>query len=125
MNLESMIDEATGATDHNMRRDRAYTGQPHTDKGVRGATEISGITFRDLRDCFIRAMCKSADPDTDEGLALHREAEKGEDACLCEKDLYGKALNDIDPLAVSQNLTCEVERLMGIYPNVPSLRDSD
>jgi hypothetical protein len=32
--------------------------------------------------------------------------------------------NDIDPLAIAQNLTCEIEKMMGIYPNVPNLEDS-
>ena len=114
------IEHDLGFNEHNMRRNRPYNGQPHTDTGIRGATEIKGITFRDLRDCFIRAMLLSSFEISPPG--LYEEATKGEAATLCENDLYGWDLNKIDPMAVLQNLSCEVERLMGIYPNVPSLR---
>ena len=51
----------------------------------------------------------------------YEEAKKGENAVLCEQDLYGWDLNEIDPIAVFQNFSCEIERLMGIFPNVPKL----
>ncbi len=35
-------------------------------------------------------------------------------------DIY-ECEDDIDPLAVMQNMSCEMERRMGIYPNVPKL----
>lgn len=114
-------------SDHNMRRDRAYTGQPNTDTGIRGRTPIEGVTFRDLHDCFIRAYVlshKYYKDGTIEGVqpnaTLHDEADKGENAVLCENDLY-TLVGDIDPMALLQNLSCEVEKLMGIYPNVAHL----
>ena len=117
--LASAID--TLGSSHNMRRERPYDGQPHTSEGVRGSTEISGITFRDLRDCYIRAMCLSMGI---ENPAHYAEAGKGETATLCENDLYElKGTND--PMAVLQNLSCEIERLMGIYPNVPGLMHNE
>jgi hypothetical protein len=119
--LERLWDQVAddmGWHDANMRRNRPYSGQPHTDTGARGATEIRGVTFRDLRDCFIRAYCLAAMP-------FYEEANKGELAALCENDLYGLKCEPgssvVDPIAVSQNLACEIERLMGIYPNVPPL----
>lgn len=109
-----------GYNDDSMRRDRPYNGQPHTDTGERGKTEIKGITFRDLRDCFIRAVFLSTGA---EGFpaarTLYDEANKGEDGMISANDLYGWDLDKLDPLAISQNLTCEVERIMGIYPNIP------
>lgn len=121
MNFERMWDQVEhdlGFHDHNMRRDRPYNGQRHTDTGERGATEINGVTFRDLRDCYIRAfMLASAHISQ----ARYDEALKGENAALCENDLYGWDLNKLDPMAVFQNLSCEIERLMGIFPNVPKL----
>lgn len=105
-------------SDHNMRRDRPYSGQPHTTTGMRGATEVRGITFRDLRDCYVRAVLLSAGHLVP---ALYEEANKGEAAALCENDLYGFDLDQLDPVAIVQNLCCEVERVMGIYPNVPRL----
>lgn len=131
--LERVFDQIghdLGWHDHNMRRDRPYNGQPHTDTGTRGATEVRGITFRDLRDCFIRAVLLSTggqfyptdDPAMrDRMAALYEEANKGENATLCENDLYGWDLDKLDPLAIAQNMSCEVERIMGIYPNVPKL----
>lgn len=113
------VEHDLGFNDHNMRRDRPYNGQPHTQTGERGATEIKGITFRDLRDCFIRAVLLSSFGVSPPG--LYEEANKGEGATLCENDLYGWDLNKLDPMAISQNLACEVERLMGIFPNVPEL----
>lgn len=107
-----------GFNDINMRRDRPYNGQPHTDTGIRGATEIKGVTFRDLHDCFIRAVCLSSGPG-----AYYTEADKGEAAALCENDVYdaSKRAGGLDLMAVCQNLSCELERLMGIFPNVPKL----
>ena len=122
--LLDRIEHDLGWRDHNMRRDRPYNGQPHTDTGTRGATEIKGITFRDLRDCFIRAVLLSTGAEVISGKDMrpyYEEACKGENAVLCENDLYGFDLNKLDPMAISQNLTCEVERIMGIYPNVPDL----
>jgi len=126
--LAGVLEDALGVNDHNMRRDRPYDGQAHTDKGLRGSTEIKGITFRDLRDCFIRAVLLSTGgssyPSEDSDLrarmgVLYAEASKGEEAVLCENDLFGWDLDKLDPIAISQNLSCEVERIMGIYPNIP------
>lgn len=102
-----------------MSRSRPYDGQPHTDHGIRGATEIRGITFRDLRDAYVRAWFLASSHIHPE---LYEEARKGEAANLHEGMLFGWDINRVDPVAVAQNLTCEIERLMGIYPNVPDLR---
>ena len=134
MNIDRLFDQIghdLGWHDHSMRRDRPYTGQFHTISGTRGATEIKGITFRDLRDCFIRAYALSHStykPGTLERIqpnaALSEEADKGEDAALCENDLYALT-GDIDPMAFCQNLACEIERAMRIFPNVPPLEFID
>jgi len=111
--LPEMLKEL--GSDHRMLRCRPYDGQPWTDMGKRGATEIKGITFRDLRDCFIRAFILASNDGVDD--VLYLEANKGENACLCENDVYGRG--DIDPIAVAQSLSCEVEKLMEIFPNIP------
>lgn len=90
-------------------RDRPYDGQPHTDTGDRGRTEVKGITFRDLRDCFIRACYESS------GLSVEE----------WPGSVYDLPWSDMDVLAVAQNLGCNVEKYMGIYPNVPRLRPVD
>lgn len=101
----------------NLFRARPYDGQAHTDGGKRGETKVKGITFRDLRDCFIRAVAASSGPGP-----LYRESKKGERANICENDLYALDWSKIDIIAVQQNLTCEVEKIMGIFPNVPKLK---
>lgn len=100
--------------DHNLRRDRPYTGQSHTDLGIRGAQEVYGVTMRDIRDCYLRAICLSAGV---ENPLLYEEAEKGENGCICENDIFDLH-GSIDPISVQQNLTCEIEKLMGIFPNI-------
>ena len=99
-----------------MKRDRPYSGQSHTDNGIRGQTEVKGLTFRDLNDCFVRAILLSAPHLVPK---LYDEALKGENAELNGNDLYGFDLDQLDPIAIGQNLSCEVERVMGIFPNVP------
>lgn len=121
--LWSQIEEDLGYNDDRMNRDRPYSGQPHTDGGTRGMTEINGITFRDLRDCFVRAVALSSGDQLDG--RLYREADKGPNGLLSENDLYNLNLNRIDIMAVSQNLSCEIERVMGIFPNVPRLIETD
>jgi hypothetical protein len=98
-----------------MQRDRPYIGQDHTDHGERGKTLITGITFRDLRDCYVRACFLSASHINPDGYA---EADKGEDANLDENNLFDLNFDRIDPVAIAQNLSCEVEKLMGIFPNI-------
>lgn len=120
--LWDQVEHDLGFNDHNMRRDRPYGGQPHTCTGDRGQTEIKGVTFRDLRDAFIRAAFLSA---FDQRPAHYEQAQRGEDAALCENDLYALDWNKLDPMAICQNLGLELERLMGIYPNVPPLTAVD
>ena len=125
--LWDQIGHDLGWHDHSMRRDRPYNGQSHTDTGIRGAMELKGVTFRDLRDCYIRAWILAHDHYKDGTIetlqpnaALRDEAYKGEGAALCESDVYS-VTGSLDPMAVFLNFSCEVERIMGIYPNVPKL----
>lgn len=107
-----------------MLRNRPFDGQPQAFEGMRGATEITGITFRDLYDCFIRAVLLSTGAGEIDGVDMlprYDQATRGELAELNENDLYGFNLDQLDPVAICQNLCCEVERAMGIFPNVPKL----
>lgn len=115
MEIDRVIEIVTGSNVGDMARDRPFNGQPHTDTGERGKTEIKGITFRDLRDCFIRAVCLSNGVDHPRA---YEEARKGPEGKVSESDAT-TSINGADIIVVSQNLSCEVERLMGIFPNVP------
>lgn len=113
----------------NMLRSRAYTGQPHTSLGDRGKLPINGLCMRDLQDCYIRAYIK-AHPTLDEegkdiepNATLYKKASRGQHAMLNSNALF-KLVGDVDPLAVFQNLACEVEKMMGVFPHLPG-RDKE
>ena len=97
---------------------RPFTGQAHTDQGERGKTEIKGIRFRDLADCVIKAMVDSL------MFTITNEKERDmwerrlEDGTLNYNDVYELDFNQIDPIALVQNISCRVEMAMGIYPNL-------
>lgn len=100
-----------------MKRNREYLGQRHTDYGERGKTLVEGLTMRDICDCYVRGVLRAAGhllPDK------YNEAVKGEEAELDRNDLYGFDFDKIDPGAIQQNMMCEVEKMMGIYPNIPT-----
>ena len=90
-------------------RKRPYNGQPHTDSGERGKTHVEGLTYRDVRDCFILACYESS------GLPRSK----------WPTTVYELPWDDMDIIAIAQNLTCEMEKRQGIYPNVPPLEDAD
>lgn len=99
-------------------RNRPYRGQPHTDQGDRGRQEIHGITMRDLTDAFVMAAFDAGNDQDPTGKHFDKEC-KGE---VTLNDIYKLDLNKIDPIAWSQNLTCRIEKMMGIFPNVPGMK---
>jgi hypothetical protein len=99
-------------TDETTHPDRPFTGQPHTQSGTRGKTIVQGIRFRDLADCVCRALVNCV-PDLPAEMR-----QRAEDRTLNYNDLYYLDFSDVDPLAIVQAVSCEVEKAMGIYPNV-------
>lgn len=90
-------------------RDRPYDGQPHTVHGVRGSRMVEGLTMRDVHDAYVAACY----------LASGMPVEDWPD------DLYELPFDRMDPIAIEQNLGCMLERYMGIFPNVPRLKQRD
>lgn len=86
-----------------IKRDRPYDGQAWTDDGERGKTEVRGLTMRDIRDCLLLAFYDSSRPESDN--------------IKCVDNL---PLEQMSPLAISQNLCCWIEKYMGIFPNIPN-----
>jgi hypothetical protein len=84
-------------------RHRSYNGQSWTDDGIRGMTEVKGLTMRDVADCL--------------RIAIWESCGSPEDAA----SIYDCDLSECDAIAITQNLTCNIEKMMGIYPNVPKL----
>ncbi len=110
-------DIITGLSDHTTHPDRSFCGQRHTMQGERGKTEVKGIRFRDLADCIVRAFV-CATPGVSDELR-----ERADDRTLNYNDLFTLDTTEMDPLALVQNIGCEVERAMGIFPNVPGVED--
>lgn len=107
----AVADALYGFGNHNFTdRARPYSGQPHTSEGERGRAMVSGLTVRDVCDCLLRGW-------------FHAQG-RGDllDSPDCtENDIYDGP--EVDPVAVMQNMACEMERMMGTFPNVPGLRE--
>jgi hypothetical protein len=73
-------------------RDRPYDGQPWTAHGERGRQIVAGLTVRDIGDCIARGT-------------------------VLLSGLDGETQN-IDNRVIEAALL-EIEKMMGIYPNVP------
>lgn len=110
--MDKIAEVVYAMDDHTTDPARPYDGQPHTDQGERGKTLVAGLTFRDVCDCYVLGFLRATGRSSlaDSGTATYN-------------DVYEAARVDpgFDPLAVMQNMSCEMERRMGIYPNVPSL----
>ena len=116
-NITEALIELDGASAYSNDRNRPYLGQPHADEGVRGTQKVKGLTMRDVRDCFIKGALLSNGVDQP---MLYDKVEKG---TWSKDDVYELDWTNIDPIAVAQNMTCEIEKMMGIYPNVPKLKE--
>lgn len=73
-------------------RGRPYDGQPWTSHGDRGNHQVTGLTMRDVGDCIARGAVLAGLVDETPG---------------------------IDRDAVIQAALVEIEKMMGIYPNLP------
>jgi hypothetical protein len=98
--------EIQGASGWSMDRNRPHDGQIQTCSGERGKALIAGLTMRDMMDCMVRGYLATA--------RIERENPVWD-------DVFSIDLPHFDPMAMMQNAMCEVEKMMGIYPNVPPL----
>lgn len=103
-----------------------HEAQPHTILGIRGQQEIK---LKDIQicECFMRGFLLGA---TDYG----HLGSPTEQALPVERLgyhqlydlLYSKNVNwikDFDPVAVVQCGSCQMEKVLGIYPNVQPLKE--
>ncbi len=86
-----------------MDRNRPYDGQSHTDQGERGKTLVEGLTMRDVADCIVMGYLGASAFSTDNPTYNH---------------MYEVA-EDPTPLAIIHNTMCAIEKMMGIFPNIP------
>lgn len=106
------ISKALSADDgRSFNSDRPYNGQPHTDLGARGMFPVSGVTVRDIGDCLSLGLLLASGKGEPYSKASDGKAVMG--------DLYKIDLSDIDIRAAIQNAMCELEKRMGVYPNIP------
>lgn len=141
--IEFNIWSTQSSSDYDNSRDRPYNGQPWTVNGKRGQKLVEGLTMRDIGDCFIKAVLSSY-PDevyfnveefskcwdfstippkpTEYLLTKQKEGKylstKVETGNWRPQDLYELDLSKVDPIAIKQNLVCEIEKMMGVFPNI-------
>ncbi len=88
-----------------MDRNRPYSGQPHTDEGERGKTLIEGLTMRDVADCIVIGFLEASG-------SYPEDPTYGDMYKIEDKDTPS-------PRAIIQNTVCNIEKMMGIFPNIP------
>ena len=86
-----------------MDRDRPYDGHPHTDQGERGKTLVEGLTMRDVADCIVIGFLEASGSYPDNPT---------------RNDMY-EVTEAPSPGAIIQCAVCNVEKMMGIFPNIP------
>lgn len=150
--LDFALWTTNSSSDYRNDRERPYNGQEHTDDGKRGEQLVVGLTMRDIKDCLIKAILQSApceeylkgdvftkcwdfstDPAKPTQYLLDRLDEPDFITCKADpeinnwrpQDVYKVDFSNIDPLAIGQNLTCNIEKMMGIFPNIPKIEDKD
>ncbi len=119
MNIDDILKNASialkGSSAWSNDRHRPYDGAPNTTDGIRGKTFVAGLTFRDIKDCFIKGALLACSG-SEKNKYLYERAVK---ETWVEDDLYKIDWSKIDPIAVWQNMNNEIEKMMGIYPNIP------
>lgn len=98
------------SSDYRNDRDRPYNGQPHTYQGIRGQQMVEGLTMRDIYDCLMKAFLSCSGQED-----LYQKVENN---TWRYDDVYKVDMEHLDPQAVGKNLTCEIEKMMEIYPNI-------
>lgn len=112
------------------RRDRPYTpAVPNGESGYRNSVFLgNGFTIRDLSDALVRSIAASQtnrQPGSRSKQAKFREhlfeqAALGENAVISRSDLqYIDVGENINLDIIVLQFECELEKLLGIYPNIP------
>lgn len=86
-----------------MDRNRPYNGQSHTDEGERGKTLVEGLTMRDVADCIAMGFLDASGSNPENPT---------------RNDMY-KVAGSPSPGAMINCAMCNIETMMGIFPNIP------
>ena len=111
------------------RRDRPFdVNAVNGESGTRNYVYLGqGITIRDLSDALVRAIAASQTniskhyPEKHDDIRerIRNEAELGEDAVIPRRELRYIKTEDLCFTTVINRFECEIEKLLGIYPNIP------
>ena len=99
------IDVIKAVFSENLDPNRPFTGQPNSLAGERGNQLLYNIRMRDIQDLILKHIA-------------HMCADDRNDNEITIDDIYKYDLNDIDPLGLVVEVCCDIERMMGIYPNL-------
>ena len=77
---------------------------------------VNGVTIRDLCDALIRAYVLSHTREP-ANIPIIDQAMMGQLAEIDPNSLYSLE-GSYDIIAVLQNFSCEIEKILGIYPNI-------
>ena len=83
----------------------------------RNQVKVEGLTFADINECFYLALMDSS-PDDIAQITMDKWKETKE---MNPNFVYKLNWDNIDPIAIRQNLDCWIERKMGIFPNIQPL----
>lgn len=115
--------------DGSHRRDRPFdVTSVNGESGIRNYVYLGqGITIRDLSDTLVRAIAASQTniskhyPEEHDDIRerLRNEAGLGEDAVIPRRELRYIKTEDLCLTDVINRFEREIEKLLGIYPNIP------
>lgn len=105
----------------NMLKEVLHSPQPHTDAGERGDYIVNGITIREIAACVLRGMLDGATKFSEEYPKL--KAEDLDYHNLLDIIYEVTWIENFDPVAIQQNVTCHIEKSIGIFPNIPPLKE--
>ena len=101
----------------------AHSPQPHTILGIRGQQEMK-LKEIQIAECFLRGMLDGGtywNLTADGELTNNLPPEKLEYHHLIDIIYKVEWLKDFDPVAIVQCAGVHLEKVLGIYPNVPPL----
>lgn len=105
----------------------AHTPQPHTILGQRGQ-QVMTLKEIQIAECFLRGMLDGGthyNLDKNDNLTNATPAENLEYHHLIDLIYKVAWREDFDPVAIIQCAGCHLEKVLGIYPNVPKLETNE
>jgi len=93
------------------------TKKPQT-QYERNQVKVKGLTFADINECYYLAIMDSSGDDIAK-IMMDKYIETKE---IDPNFVFKLNWENIDPIAIRQNLDCWIEKKMGIFPNIEILK---